>query len=108
MLFLSKIIPEDVARVIPRVNWESGITYDMYKHNYNINNKAPNSGASSLYTSRFYVITSEFKVYACINNGSGPDFPKGKNQHKNLNLYQIVFRLQEMDLMIICGNIYSQ
>ena len=78
MLFLSKIIPEDVARVVPRVNWESGITYDMYKNNYNINNKAPNSGASSLYTSRFYVITSEFKVYACINNGSGPDFPKGK------------------------------
>ena len=78
MLFLNKIIPEDVARVIPRVNWESGIIYDMYKNNYNINNKSPNSKSSSLYTSRFYVITSEFKVYVCINNGSGPDFPNGK------------------------------
>ena len=75
MLFLKKIGINDFARIVPRVNWASGITYDMYKNNYDITNDAPQTSAKTLYESRFYVVNSEFKVYICINNGSSPDFP---------------------------------
>jgi len=78
MLFLKKIGINDFARIIPRVNWSSGITYDMYKNNYDIINDAPQTSAKTLYESRFYVVNSEFKVYICINNGSSPDFVDGR------------------------------
>ena len=78
MLFLKKIGINDFARIVPRVNWASGITYDMYKNNYDITNDAPQTSAKTLYESRFYVVNSEFKVYICINNGSSPDFVDGR------------------------------
>jgi len=78
MLFLKRIGINDFARIVPRVNWASGITYDMYKNNYDINNDAPQTSAKTLYESRFYVVNSEFKVYICINNGANPDFPDGR------------------------------
>lgn len=59
--------PSDVAYVIPRYNWQSGITYDMYDDIYNASYTA-NSGASSLETARFYVLTSLNNVYKCISN----------------------------------------
>jgi len=41
MLFLKRVTATDVRRVVRRYNWELGITYDMYKNNYDINNKSP-------------------------------------------------------------------
>ena len=70
MLFLKRIGANDVARVVTRQNWTAGTVYDMYKHDYDINNKSPQQGASTLYESRYYVVNSEFKVYVCINNGA--------------------------------------
>ena len=78
MLFLKRITSNDVSRIIPRVNWESGISYDMYRNNYDINNPAPQTDAKNLYESRFYVVNSEYKVYICLNNGSNPEYPKGQ------------------------------
>ena len=78
MLFLKRITSNDVARIIPRVNWESGVSYDMYRNNYSIDNPAPQTDAKTLYESRFYVINSEYKVYICLNNGSNPEYPKGQ------------------------------
>jgi len=78
MLFLKKIGINDFARIVPRINWSSGISYDMYKNNYDITNDAPQTSSKTLYDSRFYVVNSEFKVYICINNGSSPDFPDGR------------------------------
>tara|TARA_B100001059_G_scaffold96117_1_gene95379 strand:- start:5869 stop:7398 length:1530 start_codon:yes stop_codon:yes gene_type:complete len=78
MLFLKKIGINDFARIVSRVNWASGITYDMYKNNYDITNDAPQTSAKTLYESRFYIVNSEFKVYICINNGSSPDFVDGR------------------------------
>lgn len=75
---MKKITSDDVARIIPRVNWESGVSYDMYRNNYNIDNPAPQTDAKTLYESRFYVINSEYKVYICLNNGSNPEYPKGQ------------------------------
>ncbi len=78
MLFLNRIGVNDFSRIIPRVNWSAGITYDMYRHDYDISNSASQTSAKTLYDSRFYVVNSEFKVYLCINNGTSPDFLNGK------------------------------
>ena len=78
MLFLKKITSSDVRRVIPRINWQSGTVYEMYKNNYSSTNRTPQSSNSGLYGSNYYVLTSEFKVYLCINNGSDPENDKGK------------------------------
>ena len=78
ILFLKKIGVNDFARIIPRINWSSGITYDMYRDDYDITNAAPQTSSKTLYDSRFYILNSEFRVYICINNGTDPDFPKGR------------------------------
>ena len=41
MLFLKRVTTNDVARVVPRIDWTSGITYDMYRNNYDVYNAAP-------------------------------------------------------------------
>ena len=85
MLFLKKITSNDVRRVIPRVNWQVGTLYEMYRNNYSAKNsytdenRTPNTNSTSLYGSNYYVVTSEFKVYICINNGTSPDNPKGRD-----------------------------
>ena len=84
MLFLKKVTSEDVRRVVPRVNWQSNSIYDMYRNNYHSDNSytdknlTPQTSSTNLYGSKYYVVTSEFKVYLCINNGSNPDNPDGK------------------------------
>ena len=82
MLFLKRVTPNDVSRVVPRIDWTSGITYDMYRHDYDIYNAAPQTSSKTLYDARFYVVNSEFKVYICLNNGANPDNPDGQ---KSLN-----------------------
>ena len=77
MLFLKKITSSDVRRVIPRINWQSGTVYEMYRNNYSATNRTPQTSNSSLYGSNYYIVTSEFKVYLCINNGSSPTNPNG-------------------------------
>jgi hypothetical protein len=78
MLFLKKIGVNDFARVVPRNTWSSGITYDMYRNDYDITNGAPQTNSKTLYDSRFYVVNSEFKVYICLFNGTSKNNPKGK------------------------------
>ena len=90
MLFLKRIGANDVARVVTRQNWTAGTVYDMYKHDYDINNKSPQQGASTLYESRYYVVNSEFKVYVCINNGADPDNPNGKKSTTEPNFVDTV------------------
>lgn len=72
MIALKKITPLDVYPMITRVRWVSGITYDMYRHDYNkFNTSGTNS--SNLYDSRFYVINSSKDVFVCLaNNNNKP------------------------------------
>ena len=77
MLFLKQITSSDVRRVIPRINWQSGTIYEMYRNNYSATIRTSQSSNSSLYGSNYYIVTSEFKVYLCINNGSSPTTPNG-------------------------------
>jgi hypothetical protein len=78
IIALKKLNPSDISKVIRKITWSSGNTYDMYRHDYSASNSAPNSGATNLYESNYYVINSDYRVYICINNGSDPENPAGK------------------------------
>ena len=73
MLFLKKVQENDVTRVIPRIDWQSGTTYDMYRNTYSGDNLTPVSSSTTLYGSNYYVMNSEYRVYLCINNGANPN-----------------------------------
>ena len=73
MLFLKKVQQSDVTRVIPRIDWKAGTTYEMYRGGYDGDDLSPISGSTTLYGSNYYVMNSEFRVYVCINNGAGPN-----------------------------------
>ena len=70
-----RITTSDISRVIPRRNWTTGTTYDMYRHDYGQYVKGSssstitaNSGATSLADATFYVISSDNNVYKVISN----------------------------------------
>ncbi len=73
-LFGKKITSENARRVIRKVEWVANTPYDMYRHDYRQGNESPVSKTVRLYDANYYVLTSEFKVYICIDNGSfGPN-----------------------------------
>ena len=78
MIALKKIRAEDIRQVIRKISWESGNIYDMYRHDISRTNTAKPSGATSLYTSNFYVINSDYRVYICLQNGTSPENPDGR------------------------------
>ena len=74
-LFGKKITTENARRVIRKVEWVANTPYDMYRHDYRQGNEAPVSKTVRLYDANYYVVTSEFKVYICIDNGSSGTDP---------------------------------
>ena len=78
MIALKKVKSEDVKQVIRKVEWISGVIYDRYRNNIDRNNLANQSSATSLYSSNYYVVTSDFRVYICLENGEDPENPNGK------------------------------
>lgn len=78
MIALKKITSSDIRQVIQKRVWSSGTTYDYYRHDYSRSNVAPVSGATSLYSSSYYVLNSDYRVYICLQNGTSPDYPKGR------------------------------
>ena len=78
MIALKKINSSDVRRVVSRRLWSSGTTYDMYRHDYSRTNTAKISGSTSLYSSSYYVLNSDYRVYVCLQNGTDPDNPAGR------------------------------
>ena len=76
-MFGKKVNSANVRRLIRKVSWTTNTRYDMYRHDYNIGNPAPNSQLSRLFDSNYYVINSDFRVYICINNGSSGSNLKG-------------------------------
>ena len=70
-----RITSSDVSRAVPRRNWTTGTTYDMYRHDYGQYVKgsssstiSANSGATSLADATFYVLSSDNNVYKVIDN----------------------------------------
>ncbi len=78
MIALKKIYPEDVRQVVRKIRWEEGITYDMYRHDISRTRTAKPSNATSLYSSNYYVVNSNYQVYICLNNGTTPNNPNGR------------------------------
>jgi hypothetical protein len=78
MIALKKINSSDVRQVIQKRLWSSGTTYDYYRHDYSRSNIAPVSGSTSLYSTFYYVLNSDYRVYICLQNGTDPTYPSGR------------------------------
>jgi len=78
IIALKKIGEDDVKQVVRKVTWQSGTTYDMYRHDISRTNTSKPSGATSLYSANYYVINSDYRVYICLQNGTSPENPEGR------------------------------
>jgi len=78
MIALKKVQDGDVKQVIRKITWTSGTTYDMYRHDISRTNTSKPSGATSLYSSNFYIVNEDYKVYICLYNGIDPENPNGR------------------------------
>ena len=80
MIALKKVSSSDVKQVIRKITWQSGITYDMYRHDISGNpgKQSKPSNATSLYEANYYVVNSDYKVYICLQNGTNPENPSGR------------------------------
>jgi len=80
-LFGKRVVGDNIRRVVRKVEWTKNTYYDMYRNDYDVNNKAPNSGTGRLYDANYFVVNSDFNVYICIENGgsgvSGTTTSKG-------------------------------
>ena len=65
---LKKIQPNDVSFCTDRHNWESGTVYSMWDHTKDM----------SLTDTPFFVMTTDYNVYKCIDNGSTFSKPSGE------------------------------
>ena len=75
---LKKINASDVKQIVKKNSWTSGTTYDYYRHDYSITNPPKHAQGTSLYSSNYFVLNSDFRVYICLKNGTSPENPDGK------------------------------
>ena len=74
LLAVKKIASSDTTFCIPRRDWVTGTTYDIYRHDYGnrvtggSTTQAANSGATNLYDATFFVMNSSYQVYKCLDN----------------------------------------
>ena len=74
MLAAKKVTSSDVSICIPRRNWTTTTVYDYYRHDYGnrvtggTSTQTANSGATSLFDATFYVMSSTYNVYKCLDN----------------------------------------
>ena len=74
MLAAKKVTSSDVSICIPRRNWTTGTVYDYYRHDYGnrvtggTSTQTANSGATNLFDATFYVMSSTYNVYKCLDN----------------------------------------
>ena len=67
MIALKKIGEDDIKQVVRKVQWTTGTTYDMYRHDISRTNPSKPSGAVSLYSANYYVVNSDYQVYICYH-----------------------------------------
>ena len=72
LISAKKITSSDVLRVIRKITWSSGTIYEMYRPDYSINKLSPQTSSTNLYSTNYYVMNSDFRVYECIYNGASP------------------------------------
>ena len=86
IIAMKKVTDKDVRRLVRKVTWVAGTTYEMYRHDYNIYNLTPITSQGSLYDSNYYIVNEDLKVYICLQNGSDPENPKGSFHMTNPHL----------------------
>lgn len=69
MLDMQPVIQNNCNIMVRRVNWRTGASYDIYRHDYNKENTSL-SGAANLYDASFYVYASNRHVYVCLDNNN--------------------------------------
>jgi hypothetical protein len=70
IIFGKKITSSNVRRLVRRINWVKGARYEMYRHDYSLNNPSIVTASTRLYDANYYIINSDYRVYICIDNGS--------------------------------------
>ena len=70
MIAAKKIPSTDVTYALPRRDWSNGTTYDMYDDDISSSNTST-SGATNLFDSSYYFITSDYRVYKVLDNNGG-------------------------------------
>ena len=78
MIALKKITSSDIRRVVSKHTWTSGITYDMYRGDISRTNTSQPSGATNLYSAKYFIVNEDFKVYICLQNGTNPENTTGR------------------------------
>ena len=78
MIALKKITSADVRMVVSKHTWTSGITYDMYRGDISRTNTAKPSGATNLYSAKYFIVNEDYKVYICLQNGTDPENTSGR------------------------------
>jgi hypothetical protein len=86
MIFGRKINIDNARRVIRKQTWAKGTQYEIYRHDYSVNNLSPKTKSSRLYDAKYYVINKDFNVYVCIDNASS-----GINTEGNLSQNEPLF-----------------
>lgn len=70
MLYGKKVTSQSLRRSIRKIEWTTGVKYDMYRHDYSVTDPSTITNRSRLYDTNYYVMNSEYQVYICISNGS--------------------------------------
>jgi len=70
VIFGKKVTPSNVRRLVRRIDWTQGSRYEIYRHDYTIENPSPITQSSRLYDTNYYVMNADYRVYICIDNGS--------------------------------------
>ena len=79
---LKQVTSAEMRQVIRNKKWESGSKYDIYRHDYgdiiseveNVRTYVQsNRFEQHLYETDFYVVTSEYKVYKCLDNNNNSE-----------------------------------
>jgi hypothetical protein len=78
IISMKRVTESDVRRMVRKITWESGTTYEMYRNDYTIYNLSPKTNSSSLYDANYYIINDDLRVYICLQNGSDQEHSKGR------------------------------
>ena len=73
MLAMKKIAPNDCNQVVSKNTWQSGITYAMWRNDITISNPSQPGGQADIYTAKYYVMNSDYRVYICLFNNAKPE-----------------------------------
>ena len=108
IIAMKKVTDKDVRRLVRKVKWVAGTTYEMYRHDYNIYNLTPITSQGSLYEANYYIVNEDLKVYVCLQNGSDPENPKGILHMTNPHLLTLNQGQLALVAMVMFGNTFTR